>query len=104
MLEKGCKWVVGNGQSIGVWYDRWINRQPSFRVVYPKLVDSPVLKVSRLIDIDTKSWNADLVRQTFLPFEAEEILNIPLSSHMADDILSWAYKKESMYTVKFGYH
>ena len=36
--------------------------------------------VSSLIDNDTKWWKVDVVRSIFLPFEANTILKIPLST------------------------
>nr|POE90993.1 hypothetical protein CFP56_05366 [Quercus suber] len=43
--------------------------------------------VSTLIDQDTKHWKAGLVKETFLPFEVDTILSIPLSYSLPDDNL-----------------
>lgn len=45
--------------------------------------------VSALIDPLTKWWNVTLVRATFLPFEADSILRIPLSHSIPEDKLIW---------------
>ena len=43
--------------------------------------------VLALIDHDLRSWRADLVKSIFLPFEADTILNIPISYNLSEDKL-----------------
>ena len=43
------------------------------------------LRVSVLIDRDTRMWKGDVVRSLFLPFEARNILNIPLCHSLPED-------------------
>ena len=38
--------------------------------------------VFALIDTETRRWNADLVRSLFLPFEANTVINMPLSDNL----------------------
>ena len=45
--------------------------------------------VSALIDGETKRWKVDMVKSLFLPFEAETILNIPLSYNLPKDKIIW---------------
>lgn len=45
--------------------------------------------VSDLMDLDTKSWNLDLINCIFLPFEAENIGGIPLKNWFPDDKQIW---------------
>lgn len=35
--------------------------------------------VSDLIDQDTRNWDKEKIAKIFLPFEAEQILNIPIA-------------------------
>ena len=42
-------------------------------------------RVSALIDRDTRMWKGDVVRSLFLPFEARNILNIPLCHSLPED-------------------
>ena len=60
--------------------------------------------VSALIDPLTKWWNVSLVRATFLPFEADSILRIPLSHSMPEDKLIWLGNNRGEFTVKSAYH
>ena len=60
--------------------------------------------VSSLIDPATKWWRADLIRATFLPFEAETILKIPISYSLPEDKLIWMGNNRGDFSVKSAYH
>ena len=79
ILRDGMRWLVGNGRRIGIWKDKWIPNPTTFKVVSPQSVLDPDAKVSELINEERGAWNQSLVNRTFLSFEAETILGIPLS-------------------------
>ena len=60
--------------------------------------------VSSLIDKDTRRWKADIVRSLFLPFEAQTILNIPLSFNLPEDTIGWIENKRGVFSVKSAYY
>lgn len=60
--------------------------------------------VSSLIDPMTKWWRVDLIRATFLPFEADTILKIPLSHDLPEDKIIWLGNSRGVFTVKSAYH
>ena len=76
----------------------------SFKVISPQTDFDGYPMVSSLIDLGSKWWKADLVRSLFLPFEACEILKIPLSYNLPDDSLIWIGNKRGVFTVKSAYH
>ena len=45
-----------------------------------------------------------MVRATFLPFEADTILRIPLSHSMPKDKVIWLGNSRGEFTVKSAYH
>jgi hypothetical protein len=49
---------------------------------------------------ETRWWNRQLVKNTFLPFEAEQILQIPIINISRDDVFTWPKSKDGEYTVK----
>ncbi|MCH84159.1 ribonuclease H protein, partial [Trifolium medium] len=104
ILKKGCFWLVENGQNINIWEDRWINPQGNSNTWTPKPVNTILEKVKDLIDPTTYTWNEPLISLTFLPIEANQILQIPLTNTMAEDIISWQGTKDGNYTVKSGYN
>ncbi|KAL0009246.1 hypothetical protein SO802_010748 [Lithocarpus litseifolius] len=60
--------------------------------------------VSALIDTETRRWNADLVRSLFFPFEANTIINMPLSYNLPEDKIIWVGNKRGEFTVKSAYY
>ena len=58
----------------------------------------------QLIDPVLRSWKAEVVKEIFLPYEAEIILGIPLSLRSPTDSLVWGATKDGRYTVRSGYH
>ena len=73
----------------------------------PHTKSSPLLifpMVSSLIDPALKWWRADVIRVTFLPFEAYTILRILLSQSLPEDKLIWMGNSRGEFTVKSTYH
>ena len=60
--------------------------------------------VSSLIDKDTRRWKADIVRSLFLPFEAQTILNIPLSFNLPEDTIGWIGNNRGVFSIKSVYY
>ena len=56
-----------------------------------------------MIDNESWSWKADLVRNNFIPPDADAILNIPLRQGGGDDFWAWAHERSGSYTVKSAY-
>lgn len=88
---------------MNIWEDPWLSRPPSFRVISARKEGCRNNFVGDLLDPTNSSWKEDIVRSTFLPFEANEILDIPISSIPLDDVFVWHYGKSGLYTVKSGY-
>ena len=59
--------------------------------------------VSSLVDPVIKWWRADVIRETFLPFEADTILRILLSQSLPEDKLIWMGTSRGEFTVKSTY-
>ncbi|KAL0004281.1 hypothetical protein SO802_011842 [Lithocarpus litseifolius] len=104
VIRKGTRWCVGNGKKIHIWDDKWLPTPTTYKVITSpnNLLTFPM--VSSLIDPSTKWWRADTINATFLPFEAETILRIPLSRSLLDDKLIWMGNRRGVFTVKSAYH
>lgn len=89
VIRKGTQWKVGNGKQIHIWDDKWLPTPTTHKVItLPN--NLPVYPmVSSLIDPATKWWSAKVIKATFLPFEAETILKIPLNRNLPEDKLIW---------------
>lgn len=69
-LKEGTLWRLGNGKRIHIWDDRWMPNPSTYKAISPLNSNPEFPIVSSLIDLIIKWWKADLVRVTFLPFEA----------------------------------
>ena len=59
--------------------------------------------VSALIDEESRGWNFDLIRTSFLPHEADVILGIPLSPLAPEDSQVWTKTPNGIFTVNSAY-
>ena len=75
---------VGPGNSINIWNDNWI---PGALKLKPLLRQEHVIveQVDELFIQGTRRWNEDLVRDSFVPWDAEEILKIKAGVRMVED-------------------
>ena len=71
VLVAGTRWLVGNGNQIDIWGSRWLPRPKSFAVITAKPENPPGTKVRDLIDYANFTWREDLIRDTFIPYDAE---------------------------------
>lgn len=102
--EKGSRWKIGNGLSISAWHDRWLPRPTTFKPLSPCLDDNNLRsKVSDLL-LPSGNWNDELIRNIFLPVDADIICSPPFSRMSVEDKLIWYYDKFGKYTTKSGFH
>ncbi|KAL9235614.1 hypothetical protein vseg_010359 [Gypsophila vaccaria] len=101
VLEKGCRWLIGNGKSVRFWEDRWTLSVPSFRIWSPRRDQHNSFVAEWFLGAE---WNVTKVRESLIEQEANEILRIPISPYGRDDKLTWNYAKDGVYSVKTAYH
>ena len=104
VIKRGTRWRVGNGKVVHIWEDKWLPTPSTFKVISPPRIISDFPMVSTLIDLESRRWKADLIRSLFLPFEANTILNIPLSYNLPKDKIIWIGNKRGEFTVKSAYY
>ena len=104
VIHRGTRWWVGNGKTIHIWEDKWLPTASTYKAISPPCNFDDFPMVSALIDHDIKCWKADLVKRTFLPFEADTILSIPLSYSLSEDKLIWTGNRRGEFTVKSAYY
>lgn len=72
-------------------------------MVSPQSVLDPDAKVSELINEERGARNRSLVNRTFLSFEAETILGIPLSPLLPEDGMIWENTIDGKFTIRSAY-
>lgn len=100
----GSRWVVGNGESINVWKDRWIRILNTFKVLSVALSSQERMKVKELIDLVTLSWRFDVLSALFLEEDVSMIRSMPISFRLLTNSLIWHFHNLGLYTVKSGYN
>ncbi|KAG7589319.1 Reverse transcriptase domain [Arabidopsis suecica] len=102
LLNRGLVKRVGNGESIRVWSEYWLD-DGGMRAPWIKnnLIDIN-LKVSALIDFERKDWNIDILEDLFFP---EDIIKIKANKPVVDvdDFMVWKHNKSGDYSAKSGY-
>lgn len=101
-LQQGNKWTVGNGLSISLWYDHWLdNHTISSR--FPNIQFSPLDRVSEIIH--DNSWNIppNLLAQLqeFLLHSTDDIM---VADSPFPDLLSRMDSPSGILTLKSAWH
>lgn len=105
MIKKGVKWVVGNGEKIRVWQDKWLDGEDGPSTPAGPGADLfPSLLVKDLFVSGTKQWDIPKIRGLVREDDVNRILKIRPSYTGNQDILYWRYGASGNYTVKTGYH
>ncbi|KAL0009260.1 hypothetical protein SO802_010762 [Lithocarpus litseifolius] len=103
VVAEGTRWSVGKGNKIRLWEDKWLPTLTHFKPVSPRKNLQEGNQVSSLIDQTLRAWREDVVRNTFLPHEAEIILGIPLSSFPTEDRRVWSATANGVFSVRNAY-
>lgn len=102
LLIQGLRKHVGNGQTVSVWVDRWIEgevrRAPLMKNIFVDLL----LKVSDLIDHQNICWNLEKLRDLFYEEDIERILAMK-TAFGEEDYWVWLHNRHGSYSVKSGY-
>jgi len=73
-------------------------------VITPKPSHLSSVRVCDLIDHDNTCWRENLVREHFLPVDAEVILTVPLCASWPHDKLIWYCNPDGAFSVRSAYH
>ena len=100
----GPRWKVGNEKLIHIWDNKWLPTPSTYKVISPPNDIPQFPMVSSLIELITRWWNVDLIRASFLSFEADTFLKIPLSHNLPEDKIIWIGNRREEFSVKSAYH
>ncbi|KAK3212875.1 hypothetical protein Dsin_017581 [Dipteronia sinensis] len=101
VVTEGSRWRVGDSTNICIFDDKWLPHPSTFKVISPPSLKGHVL-VSQLIAA-SGGWNHQLIRESFLPMDADLILSLPLNSSGVCHLIVWHFDKFGYYSVRSGY-
>ena len=104
LLVKGLKHSVGNGRSINVWSEPWMeDKEGICRTPYrrQRFFDAN-LKVSDVIDTQTRRWSNRVMSDIFVQSDRELLLQNQPSVDEEDSWI-WRHTRNGVYSVKTGY-
>ena len=70
VIRRGMVWRVGMEERVRIQEDRWLPDKTNGSVISSLSQVAAKTKVSSLIDQDQFRWNEEVVRNLFLPHEA----------------------------------
>jgi hypothetical protein len=93
---------IGPGTLVNIWTD---NSIPGIKSLKPRvrLPGVTIKTVDELFETGNRQWNEQLVRQSFIAIDAEEVLRVRPSRTMDSDVLAWAPEKTGVYSVRSAY-
>lgn len=104
LIEAGTIWRIGNGQSINIWGDNWIQIPTTYRVQSrPKVLD-PSSKVFQLFDQEMVGWDKNLLRSIFTSEEIAAINTKRISQTHQPGLQIWRCTNSDIFLVKSAYH
>ncbi|XP_048623608.1 uncharacterized protein LOC125592465 [Brassica napus] len=103
LLLLGIRQKIHSGYEVRAWEDPWIPATPArpARPIAPVL--HPNLRVSDLINGETREWDDGLLEKYVNPDDIHLIKSLAISSTHHRDSFCWNCTKNGQYTVKSGY-
>ncbi|XP_009103405.1 uncharacterized protein LOC103829494 [Brassica rapa] len=102
LLVKGLRRTIGSGQDTYVWLDKRLFRDSPVAPLRKPILFDVDLKVSDLINPQTKFWDRGKLEENFFPPDIELILKQKPVLEEVDDY-EWVHTHWGGYTVKSGY-
>ena len=96
ILKKKCYWRMGNGASIRVLKDCWLPNQPTKKTRFQPKEEIWEWRVSDLIAWPNHQWDKERITAMFHPFDANAILQVPLSRRVVQDVVVWSGSKREI--------
>lgn len=103
MYKKGYICRVRDGSQINICEDPW-NLGSPIRKVMTRRGNIVITKVSKLINVDNRTWDEYVINELFWPINAQHILSVMLALGMMEDFVSWHYNRNGIFLVRSTYH
>ncbi|PWA41769.1 hypothetical protein CTI12_AA548270 [Artemisia annua] len=99
IVRKGCKWNIGDGRSVNVWNDFWVDDHTNLG---PKPNNCDVNQVRDLLNLEGDDWNRELLYSLFPHNNASKIACCFVSKSR-NDVLFWHKNPGGRFSCKSAY-
>ncbi|XP_048611535.1 uncharacterized protein LOC125585868 [Brassica napus] len=103
LLLLGIRQKIHSGYDVRVWEDPWIPTTPARPARPIALVMNLNMRVSDIINQESKEWDVGLLDDYVHPDDIPLIRSMAISSTHRRDTFCWNYTRNGQYTVKSGY-
>ena len=103
LLLLGIRHKIHSGYEVKVWENPWIPMTPARPTIPVAPVMNPNMRVSDLINQESKDWDANLLEKYVNMEDIPRIRSLAISSAHRRDTYCWSYTRSGQYTVKSGY-
>ncbi|XP_018514451.2 uncharacterized protein LOC108871905 [Brassica rapa] len=100
LLLLGIRQKIHSCYKVKVWKDSWIPMTPARPATHVASVMHPNMRVSDLINQESKEWDVRLLQDYVHPDDIPLIRSMAISSTHRCDTFCWNYKRNDQYTVK----
>ncbi|KAG2685531.1 hypothetical protein I3760_10G129600 [Carya illinoinensis] len=88
IVKEGMIWMVGNGEQLVIWHDKWLSQGATSRIFSPIRVLDENAKVKELILEGINCWNERLIKEIFDKDVVAQFAHVLWSCLTANDV--WA--------------
>ncbi|XP_048621839.1 uncharacterized protein LOC106398406 [Brassica napus] len=102
LLFQGLRKHLGNGTTVSVWVDDWIEGDVRRRPLMKNIFVDLMLTVDKLIDPQNNCWKLDKLQELFYEEDIKRILAMQTAFDQ-QDYWVWLHNRNGSYSVKSGY-
>ncbi|KAF3439908.1 hypothetical protein FNV43_RR18186 [Rhamnella rubrinervis] len=103
VVKKEACFRVRKGTDIKIWTDPWVPGLPNKIPQRKEGVRASVTTVAELMDLDTRWWKVNLVREVLEGNSADEVLKITMPNYEGRDKNFWIGDPSGVFSVKSAY-
>ena len=97
-LHEGMIWKIGDGRTIKIWEDKWL------QCILGRKPNGPIVKfVRKLIDEDRSWWNESIINEAFDAETARVIKQMMLGNLNSPNRVRWNETSTGEYSVSSAY-
>ncbi|XP_012843491.1 PREDICTED: uncharacterized protein LOC105963619 [Erythranthe guttata] len=103
-VRTGSRMRIGDGTTMSIWGNHSLMVNGNGQIFTKRPSHSFPNTVSDLIKTGTRTWNMNMIKDTFWPIDQARILAVPIGGCNVKDRIIWHLSNTGKFTVKSCYH